>query len=782
MIKKIKSLKGLGLYNGNEAFTDINDFKKFNIFYGCNGSGKTSLSRAFRFLEQKELPVSLKLDNPTVEFSINDECGNKTFNNSNVNDYTDKIKVFNTDYIKENIDFSSNRTNGIVIIGASAGANKSLLESKKIEQDKTLKTLNGGIHIAMDESEHDFEEGLKKDLANKNKEKAGFLQTGAKTAVFDSGWYNQSNTFNAGHLERAILALTDSDVALDDEELKTYTQQATLKDAPEQINFDVFNNPFSMLNENELLEESLSLLQKCVSSTEIPRLKDKEGLEAWVKSGRDNHYFKKGGDCPICTSTIPDPVWNEFESFFTNEKDEFEKQIKKNIQDWDTLCKSLPLYPSKETWYQGVYKEDLKSSYESACKAIVDKPGFVYNVVAALSEKLKSTDKVISHDIDKKKIEECFSQLHSIAQSIGVEIRLNNQECTNHQSNKNNAEKALVKNVALTYKPKYDQFCADIKQLSDSISALETQLGVIEGEISTLEQSLSDYGKAVPQINQHLKSYLGHERFKLDISDKNEYLIKRNDVISHAPLSEGEQTALALCYFAVCLENCEDYKNGDLIIVFDDPISSLDNQHLHYAFSFMNKLVRKAKQAFILTHNFYFFKEAQKNIFNKKNKDGECVSTLINLVIKGDSSRKYPKLVAMPKSLTGHESEYHYIMSKLIETSESGYDWDNAELYALANYCRRALESFAYFKVPNQNKLIPRLEIIINEIKNPKFELIKLKAQSRLNDLGSHGDNLDKVLGFDDVTLSSIKDGVELTLSLIEHADSTHFKHLKNGI
>ncbi len=54
MIKKILINK-LGRFN-NFNFNGVDDFKRFNVLYGWNYSGKTTLSRAFMVFDNKKIP------------------------------------------------------------------------------------------------------------------------------------------------------------------------------------------------------------------------------------------------------------------------------------------------------------------------------------------------------------------------------------------------------------------------------------------------------------------------------------------------------------------------------------------------------------------------------------------------------------------------------------------------------------------------------------------------------------------------------------------------------
>ena len=91
MIKKINKIKIFGIYN-NYRFSNENtpEFKKFNLIYGWNYSGKTTLSRIFRSFELKDFSSGFE----SSEFEIEDVNGNK-FSQSDLISNTLPIRVFN---------------------------------------------------------------------------------------------------------------------------------------------------------------------------------------------------------------------------------------------------------------------------------------------------------------------------------------------------------------------------------------------------------------------------------------------------------------------------------------------------------------------------------------------------------------------------------------------------------------------------------------------------------------------------------------------------------------
>jgi len=91
---------------------------------------------------------------------------------------------------------------------------------------------------------------------------------------------------------------------------------------------------------------------------------------------------------------------------------------------------------------------------------------------------------------------------------------------------------------------------------------------------ATLRTEIRDHGPAVERINALLRAYLGHGEIRLEIFEEG-YRIHRHDAVLTGPLSEGERTAIALCYFLSKLEE-EGRGVSEQIIVIDDPVSSLD--------------------------------------------------------------------------------------------------------------------------------------------------------------------------------------------------------------
>lgn len=119
MISKI-DIKSFGLYK-NYTWDNVigkgneDEFRRVNIIYGRNYSGKTTLSRIFKCIEDKRLHSNFSDSNFTVKFSDN------TFiNNSNL-ESIHTIRVYNSDFVKDNLSWLHNNDGSIrpfTVLGA----------------------------------------------------------------------------------------------------------------------------------------------------------------------------------------------------------------------------------------------------------------------------------------------------------------------------------------------------------------------------------------------------------------------------------------------------------------------------------------------------------------------------------------------------------------------------------------------------------------------------------------------------------------------------------------
>jgi len=164
MIKKINKIKNLGLvfsdyaWNYNLSDYQLPEFHRYNLIYGWTGSGKTTLSKLFSVIEDGDVKSI-----PDFEYEVEDDEGNKY---KQEEPFNKKIRVFNQDYIENNLKTQEGKAKTITLIFGDV--NKEIVE--QIEADeKKLETKDGEIKKANEQ------------LEAKNKEKNKTFTEIAKT-------------------------------------------------------------------------------------------------------------------------------------------------------------------------------------------------------------------------------------------------------------------------------------------------------------------------------------------------------------------------------------------------------------------------------------------------------------------------------------------------------------------------------------------------------------------------------------------------------------------------
>lgn len=291
---------------------------------------------------------------------------------------------------------------------------------------------------------------------------------------------------------------------------------------------------------------------------------------------------------------------------------------------------------------------------------------------------------------------------------------------------------------------------------------------------------MRQHGPVANRVNTMIHKYLGHK--ELEIAAKDEaYEIRRNGKVTTAAPSEGEKTAIALSYFLALLE-ADGRKRQDLIVIIDDPISSLDTRSLNYACSLVRSL-DNVGQLFIFTHNSHVMNEMKKWLKSRtekemekrdKNKDDATATLLFIDTVQpdGNDSRR-SRIVELPKHLREYESEYHYLFHMVLCFVGSEQDRINY-FFVMPNVLRKILEIFLAFKRPGSAGLSSKIQDLAREADDIGIDQTRVLALERLAHVESHGDNIDDLVTASSMTIEETKDAAEALLELVEKMDSKH--------
>jgi len=680
--------------NGN-----IQNFKKLNIIYGRNYSGKTTLSRIFQGLETGNLPE--KCLNP--HFNVKTAQGN--ISETALPAENHDVRVYNSDFIKENLSFlrdSEGNISSFAVIGSENTEIERQIQEKELLLGKSED--NTGLYGLYATKNDDYRKiktdhgDLISSLEGKLKAKANHPRYGIKhNTIYKNVNYKITHIKTDIHtvIDRAIEPLEAKDRNAKEDLLN----EKTLPDIQQEIRFSSDLENLRNLT-NELLTKKIS------PTSPIQELLDDTLLQMWVEQGIPHHKDKRD-TCGFCGQALPNDLWDKLDKHFDRESKVLEFDLEqlidqlqsKTIKIGDLITvESLVFYSSYQSSFVDK-KENLRQELEKYNQVIDDlikrleerkadkftikapyPPITMGNSIEKLIieiELLIDTNnkktKSLSEDQVKARTELRLSEIAMFIEEIGYEeeqrkIGEKNQEVLDKEA----IEKEAKKNIT------------DLKS-----------------EIIELFSALSDETEGAETVNKYLNNYFGHSKLKLKPQQDDLDATYKFQVFRGAEpafdLSEGECSLVAFCYFMAKLEDV-DTKGKELIIYIDDPISSLDNNHIFFVFSLIETLIAKPaiyKQLFISTHNLEFLKYLRR-LTSPQGGRGHF------LVVGKEVSSE---IEIMPAYLKKYITEFNFLFSEICICSNPSNAIDqHHSFYNFGNNLRKFLESYLFFKYPSQEK------------------------------------------------------------------------------
>lgn len=304
----------------------------------------------------------------------------------------------------------------------------------------------------------------------------------------------------------------------------------------------------------------------------------------------------------------------------------------------------------------------------------------------------------------------------------------------------------------------------------------------IENDIADLDQKILDlnakvksHRPAAEQVTKLMHAYLGHGELTV-VAAAEGYELHRHGKLVHGQPSEGEKTAIALCYFLSTLE-AEGRSIKDMIVVIDDPISSLDTKAMNYACALVRSRLAESAQVFVLTHNQNCMNEFKKAWRNLSKADPPKATLLfMNVKVPAASGLRTATIIEMPGQLRGYDSEYHFLCHKLLEFEEVGEVYSEY-WFMMPNVIRRVLEIFLAFKEPGSHSILQKLDAMAKKL--PDFDKVRITALERLTQVESHSDSLEDLIAHSSMTIEETRDANAALLALMAAADDDHVKAIR---
>jgi wobble nucleotide-excising tRNase len=756
MITKINKLKRFGIYQ-DFSWGAIDDFKKKNLIYGWNYSGKTTLSKLFQVLEARD--KNKCFSGSEFEITVVDSGATKTFNQDNLQSFPFKIKVFNSEYIKDVFTWDEPKS-GINPISFYLGDEAGNLKGK-IEK---LETINVRL---LNLKENKYKPTIVAFDAYDSQgghftQKAKDVRDNYLPGLFDP------TTFNKSDFKRIVeVVKTNLEAFI----LKSSERDSTKKEAEADNRHDRQNEKLKVAENLNNLSNQVKLIleDSAPKSTSFPELENDEELFNWVQEGIPHHHPED--NCKFCDQPLPKDRVANLNAFYSDKLKEIQNAIEKTQQAIDDEKKKIDVQFTNSKFIAEPFREEYSRAVEAfhAQKQLYD------SQLEVLEKNLKAKGSSVFIPITATEID--FIHLNESFEKVEEIIRKHNEWLDQFLERKKTAIGKILKHYVAEYlktenyiQKEEEKVCAE-----KIIESIEKKISVNDQQIRDYNQKLSSTAKGQGELNEILEILLHRDDIKIEIRDDKFRLERSGHPAKH--LSEGEKSAIAFAYFLTDLKSLridEPPKLPKTLIFIDDPISSLDSNHIFQVRSLLKDFfnIDDIAQLFISTHNFEFFSMLyDSNIFSRQTKREDLRPLFFIKRLKDGNS----EIIKMPRTFSDHKSEYVGLFHILKEFNENP-DQENFEyLLLLPNALRRFVELYTLSKYPGDNysSVDSRVEIVFKPKDKPHHN-------TKLLNWFSHQNQFEKLNGHDEKIIQ-IADAISDLLTYIENEDALHWKGL-NGL
>lgn len=636
MINKVENLVSIGKYRNYQATGQVN-FKKLTLIYGDNGSGKTTLTSIFR---------SLKTNNPDIirhRVSTNHtdvqsaqisqiSTPRNIFHTFGANgwsvDFPD-IEIFDIHFVNDNIysgfNFNDEHRKQLhqFVIGAQGVAIQN-----QIEQNKTDKTNSR-------QAQRDLETQLVQQVGNN----------------LTTDIINQFLTIpaeQATNINQLILnAETTLANANSNKIIQTLQSLSSLTKITTGINFASIIADLqttSQTIQNSILETLFSQHCQDLSNNDL------SGSENWLQRGYSFLESKQATSesnisCPFCKQAIDfnSDIITAYASKFNTEFNELIQRLQRhleslqnfnldsNIQAFNNISQTntdrisswtthLPNTVQPPVFNIIPSEVDLRLEFQNLIESVQQKiQNPTVAVAAATATIFQTSVQSINTNIDTyNRIVLTYNSAITTFRSTIQTVTTAQLEVDRLMRIKKRFETTIdtLCNQLITERQRLRSLETAYTQLSQQqqaaattfFNSYQTRINHYLGNVFRTPFRIDDVVHVAPR-GRATQSQIG---YKLTI-DGNDISFEPNQSFNAKEcLSEGDKSTIALAFFLSKLDI--DPNKQNIILIFDDPLSSLDTNRRTYTIGIIKSLFQQLKQVVVLSHNEYFLHEVGKDI------------------------------------------------------------------------------------------------------------------------------------------------------------------------
>ncbi|WP_034893290.1 AAA family ATPase [Gillisia sp. Hel_I_29] len=635
MINKIESLVSIGKYRNYQASGQVN-FKPLTLIYGDNGGGKTTLTSVLRSLTSNDPEIirnRISTASTQPQAAQITQVGTPnifhTFGNSGWTIPFPNIEIFDIHFVNDNIysgfDFNEEHKKQLhqFVIGAQGVAIQNQIEQNKA--DKASSRQN---------------------------------QTNLEAQLIQQVGNNLTSDLLINFLAITLTQATgiDQAITLAELSLTNANSNAVIQTLQLPVPIPPFN---SNINFSTLITDLQTTLQSIQNQTleqlfanHCQDLNENSinTAENWLQNGFKYIKVKASKEesdltCPFCMQSIDDnmEIIRSYTSKFNDEFNAFLLRLRSHLNslqnfNLEVLIQSINNSCVANNQKIASWSSHLPSTVQTPINSIISNESELrsqmQNLIAVVELKIQNPTAII--DINS------VNAFQTLLQNLTNSITLYNQNITAYNSSVNtfksgiqtiqNAQSQVdnLKRIKKRFEPAIIQICDQLigerQRLRILTSAYPQLIQQQEAAATTffanyetrINHYLGTVFKTPFRISsvQHVAPQGRATQSKINYTltiDGNPISFDTNQPLSaKESLSEGDKSTIALAFFLSKLDI--DPNSQDKILVFDDPLSSLDTNRRSYTISIIKSILPNLKQIVVLSHNEYFLYEIGKDI------------------------------------------------------------------------------------------------------------------------------------------------------------------------
>jgi wobble nucleotide-excising tRNase len=643
MLNKIERLISVGKFRNYNTAGPVN-FGKLTTIFGDNGGGKTTLTAVLRSLTQDDpalvrsristnhtAPQAAQISYHTAPGSLS----NHTFGTNGWTAPLPDIEIFDVHFVNDNVysgfEFTDDHKKQLhkFVIGAPGVAIQ-----QQIDQNKTDKTnLRQAIQTLEQQIVTQVGNGLVAGQLTQFLNTRPTAATGIDQAITDA---------------QAALSAANSNAIINT--LPSLTQLPGFLP-----NFDFAQLITDLTTTTQTIQDSaLSALFE--SHCNHLALNNLESPELWLKDGFgavQNQIIDgmNAVPCPFCKQdmALSLDIVKAYTIKFDEAFSEFVETISQHITNstqvgLQNLITNINTICSTNNNYVASWSTHLPASAATPINNIIADVASLTNAYAGYiaAVQLKGQNPTVT--VDTTSINDFQDLVSSINQNItayNLLVSTYNGEIITFKAGiqtvaQAQAEVSRLTRIKMRFEPAIVTLCTQLttgKQRLDALESSYTQLS--QQQASSATASFSLYKN---QVNHYLRDVF-RTHFLIDdvvhvapqgqarVARMGYKLVIDGQDISFAAdqpfsvkqcLSEGDKTTIALAFFLSKLDI--DANKANKILVFDDPLSSLDTNRRTYTTRLIRDLIPVMKQVVVLSHSEIFLHEISDKVANADKK------------------------------------------------------------------------------------------------------------------------------------------------------------------